>query len=130
MSDEDKFNYSYYAPNESERREIENIKKQYIFAPKREDKLERLRELNKRVTQPPMIVSLTMGIIGVLITGLGMAMVLEWNIMVWGIIVGVIGLAVAAVAYPVYREILNRNKRRYGRQIIELSNELLNEKGK
>lgn len=122
----DKFSYTYSAPSESERREIESIKKQYTAAPKNEDKLEKLRRLDMRVTQPPMIVGLIVGIIGTLIMGLGMAMALEWNIMLWGIVVGVIGIALAAAAYPVYRVILKRNKRKYGQLIIELSDELLN----
>lgn len=84
MNDEYKFNYSYSAPNESERREIESIKKQYISAPKKEDKLERLRDLNKRVMQPPLIISLTIGIVGTLVMGVGLTMVLEWNIVAWG----------------------------------------------
>lgn len=125
MSD-NKFNFTYSAPSESERREIESIKKQYVAATGKEDKLNRLRNLNKRVTRPPMIISLAIGISGTLIMGAGMTMVTEWNIIVWGVIVGVLGVVIAAVAYPVYRAILNRNKRKYGRKIIELSNELLN----
>lgn len=127
MSNEDKFHYTYSALNESERREIESIKKQYISAPVADNKIERLRTLNQHVTQPPLIISLTIGIIGTLIMGLGMAMVLEWNIVIWGVIVGILGVAIAAVAYPIYRVILNRNKRIYGQQIIEFSNELLND---
>ena len=126
MSDNDKFSYTYSAPNESERREIESIKKQYTSTPKKEDKLERLRSLNRRVTQPPMIVGLLIGILGTLVLGVGMTMSLEWNLLLWGVIVGIIGIALAAVAYPIYRAILKRNKHKYGQQIIELSDELLN----
>lgn len=126
MSKENKFDYVYSVPTENERREIESIKKQYMAAPKEESKLENLRNLNKRVTQPPLIVGLTMGVIGTLVMGLGMTMVLEWNLWIGGVIVGVLGIAMIAVAYPIYRAVLNRNKKKYGRQIIELSNELLN----
>lgn len=126
MSKENKFDYVYSVPTENERREIESIKKQYMAAPKEESKLESLRNLNKRVTQPPLIVGLTMGVIGTLVMGLGMTMVLEWNLWIGGVIVGVLGIAVIAVAYPIYRAVLKRNKKKYGRQIIELSNELLN----
>lgn len=128
MNDEYKFNYSYSAPNESERREIESIKKQYISAPKKEDKLERLRDLNKRVMQPPLIISLTIGIVGTLVMGVGLTMVLEWNIVAWGVMTGILGAAIAASAYPIYKAILNRNKRKYGERIIELSDDLLNAK--
>lgn len=128
MNDEYKFNYSYSAPNESERREIESIKKQYVSAPKKEDKLERLRDLNKRVMQPPLIISLTIGIVGTLVMGVGLTMVLEWNIVAWGVMTGILGAAIAASAYPIYKAILNRNKRKYGERIIELSDDLLNAK--
>lgn len=126
MSKENKFDYVYSVPTENERREIESIKKQYMATPKEESKLENLRNLNKRVTQPPLIVGLTTGVIGTLVMGLGMTMVLEWSLWIGGVIVGVLGIAVIAVAYPIYRAVLNRNKKKYGRQIIELSNELLN----
>lgn len=126
MNNEDKFNYVYSAPTESERREIESIKKQYMPTSEKEDKLEILRKLNQRVTQPPIIIGIAIGITGTLIMGLGMTMVLEWNIVVWGAIIGIIGVAIAATAYPIYKAILKRNKKRYGQQIIDLSNELLN----
>ncbi|MDE6505533.1 MAG: hypothetical protein K2L42_06680 [Clostridia bacterium] len=126
MNDKDKFEYSYTAPTKEERREIERIKNQYIVSEKKEDRLENLRKLNKKVNLPPMVIGLAAGIAGTLIMGLGMAMVMEWGVMVWGVTVGIAGAAVAAVAYPIYRAALNRNKRKYGKQIIDLSNELLN----
>lgn len=126
MNNEDKFDFSYAAPSEQERREIESIKRQYMPTSKKEDKLLELRGLNKKVVQPPLIIGLTIGIFGTLIMGVGMAMVLEWGIMVWGVTVGVIGMASAVASYPIYRAILWRNKRKYGQKIIELSNELLN----
>ena len=126
MSNDKKFNYTYSAPNENERREIESIKKQYAPAADGENKLERLRSLNKRVNQPPLILAVVIGVIGTLIMGFGMTMVLEWNCTVWGAVVGVFGVAFAAAAYPIRRALLQRNKRKYGQQIIELSNELLN----
>lgn len=126
MSKEDKFDYVYSAPTENERREIESIRKQYMPTQQKEDKLETLRKLNNRVTQPPMIFGLTTGIIGTLVMGLGITMVLEWSVIVWGVIVGLAGIAIISIAYPVYRAVLKRNKKKYGQQIIELSNQLLN----
>lgn len=130
MNNDDKFDYTYSAPTENERREIESIKKQYAPATEKEDKLETLRKLNNRVNRPPTIVGLVVGIAGTLIMGLGMTMVLEWNLVAWGTVVGILGVAVAAAAYPVYKAILKRNKKKYGRQIIDLSNELLNQEVK
>lgn len=130
MSKENRFEYTYSAPTVNERREIESIKRQYVPAQEKEDKLENLRNLNKRVMQPPIILGLVTGVIGTLVFGMGMTMVLEWGIIVWGVIVGIIGAAIVAAAYPVYCAILKRNKKKYGRLIIELSNELLNKNEK
>lgn len=126
MNNKDKFDFSYAAPSEQERREIESIKRQYMPTLKKEDKLDELRGLNKKVVQPPSIIGLTVGILGTLIMGIGITMVLEWSIIVWGIAVGIIGAAIAAAAYPIYRAALGRNKRKYGQKIVELSDELLN----
>ena len=123
---ETKFDYTYSAPTENERREIESIRKRYTPPQENESRLEELRRLNNRVIKPPMIIGWIIGIFGTLVFGAGMTMVLEWDIKVWGIIVGIIGVAIAGVAYPIYKAVLKRNKRKYGQQIIDLSNELLN----
>ena len=44
----EKFNYTYSAPTETERKEIENIKKRYE-TPTGESKFERLRRLDAKV---------------------------------------------------------------------------------
>lgn len=64
------FNYTYSA---SEQQEIKNIREKYAPPTEREDKMERLRKLDASVTKPGMIISLTVGIISVLIFGLGMS---------------------------------------------------------
>lgn len=126
MNNKNRFNFSYAAPSEAERREIESIKRQYLPSTKKENKLEVLKSLNKKVVQPPSILGLTIGILGTLIMGVGLTMVLEWNILAWGIVVSIIGVTIATTAYPIYKAALKRNKRKYGQKIIELSDELLN----
>lgn len=125
---EDKFSYTYSAPSEEERAEIESIRRGYVYEEHTRTDLEKLRALDKKVKNPPMIVSLTIGITGALILGLGMAMVLEWALYVWGIVVGVVGGISVGLAYPVYKRILSKQKRKYGKEILELSNKLLNGK--
>lgn len=126
MNNNDKFDYTYSAPTENERREIEDIRKLYNAPPKVESDLESLRKLNKKVTNPPKAVAAVMCVVGVLIFGLGMALALEWGLYLWGVLVSLAGAGVLGATYPVYRAILKRNKQRYGRQIIELSDKLLN----
>lgn len=124
--DEKKFKYSYSAPTKNERREIEDIKRRYGETPREKSKLERLREMDKKVKRSPTVWGWSLGIIGTLIFGLGLTMILEWKILVFGIIVMLIGCAPIATAYPVYNAVLRLNKTKYGEQIIKLSDELLN----
>lgn len=120
------FHYTYSAPSERERKEIESIRAQYeekTCVP--ETKLEKLRRLNRQVTNTATIVALILGVVGVLIFGGGMSLVLVKGIWIWGVLLGVVGAAVFGVAYPVYRWIFNRNKKKYGAEILQLSEELL-----
>ena len=121
------FNYTYKAPTEEERREIESIKRQYEEPKTEEGKLERLRKLNNYVNGQATALALVAGILGLLIFGLGLTMVLEWSLLIWGIVVMAVGVPPMAVAYPLYNKILKRNKERYGKEILRLSEELLSE---
>lgn len=120
------FEYSYYAPTIKERQEIENIKNQYITKSKTSNKLLELRKLDNMVKNIPMAIAISLGVIGTLIFGLGMSMVLVWNKIGGGIIVGFLGCIPIIFAYPSYKFIFNRLKVKYGSKIINLSNELLN----
>ena len=124
---ENKFVYNYSAPTEDERREIEDIRKQYGGEQIKKDSLTRLRELDKRVKTPPLITSIILGIVGVLIFGTGLTMALEWSLYVWGTVVMAVGVIPVSIAHPLRKSLTKRNKKRYGDEIIKLSNELLNE---
>lgn len=124
---DNQFNYRYVAPSEEERREIESIRDQYFPKEKVESKLERLRKLDFLVKNTAMIIALCIGVIGALLFGLGLAMILEWNYLIAGIILGVVGAVPIGLAYPVYRKVLKHNKEKYGEEILSLSNELLGE---
>lgn len=122
------FEYKYSAPTSQERREIESIRNSYLNKPKGSDKLTRLRKLDSLVKNIPITISLIVGIVGLLIFGLGLAMVLEWNIMVWGIIVSVVGLVPISLAYPINNATEKYLKNKHSDEILKLSEELLNEK--
>ena len=121
------FNFKYTAPTEEERKEIDSIRRQYSPQEKTETKLERLRRLDGLVKNTAIIWSLVLGVVGTLVFGLGLTMILEWNILLWGIVVMATGSIPMALAYPVYKWILKKYKNRYGDEILRLSNELLNE---
>lgn len=124
-STNERFNYTYSAPTAEERREIDGIRKQYL--PEEEDKLGRLRALDRRVNRPPACIALILGVIGCLTFGLGMTMVLEWGLAIGGSVTAAAGAAVMAAAYPLHRFLLKRNKERYRGEVLRLSDELLHE---
>ena len=125
----DQFNFTYTAPSQEERREIESIRRQYTNQPiENENKFERLKKLDSLVRNTATVWALVLGVIGTLIFGLGFSMILEWNIILWGIVVCAVGAIPIAIAYPVYLLVFKKLKKKYGEEILKLSEELLNDK--
>ena len=130
MTNNNKFEYTYTALSERERQEIISIKNNYAPTTKKsETKLERLRRLDNKVNGTATITALVLSIPGTLIFGTGLTMVLEWNLILWGIIVSVVGVIPIALADPLYKYVLNKGKKKYGAEILKLSEELLEIKG-
>lgn len=122
-----KFEFKYAAPTQKEREEIKNIQNQYKQKKQSETKLEQLRKLHSKVQNIPAVVALSLGFVGILIFGLGLAMVLEWNLLVWGIVVSAVGCVPMGLAYFAYNNIYTKLKNKYSSTILDLSSELLNE---
>lgn len=123
----EKFEYKYSAPTKDERKEINNIRNQYLPKSLEENKLDRLRNLDFKVKSVPTTISLSIGIIGLLVFGLGLTFVLEWNDFIVGIVIMIIGVIPISLAYYINKFILNKMKNKYGQEIIRLSDELLSE---
>ena len=119
------FRYSYTAPTEKERKEVESLRRQYA-AEEGGDKIEQLKKLDKQVKDPPKILALSLGIVGTLIFGGGLAMTLEWGWIVLGCIVSAVGIVPLALAYPMYKKLLNKLKKKHREEILKLSEEILN----
>ena len=121
-----KFDYNYTAPTQAERKEIEALRNKYL--PKEESEknaLEKLRDLDRKVHSLPTMLGIIFGVIGTLIFGLGMAMILEWNFLIGGALVAIVGLVPLALAYPVYKKTLQKQKEKYSEEILSLSKKLL-----
>lgn len=125
-----KFKYTYTAPTEDERKEIEYIKSQYEGKTDRQTKLDTLRKLDGKVKNIPTCVSLILGILGLLIFGLGMAMILEWNLILFGVLIGLVGCIPIGLAYFAYTKLQIKLKEKHSEEILNLSRELLNENDK
>ncbi len=124
----DKFEYIYEAPTKKERDEVLNIKNQYIKENETPSKVDVLKKLDKKVKNLPTIISLTIGIIGTLVFGVSMCFFLEWTALWYlGIPFGLIGIITIIIAYPIYKKVLDKLKKRYSSQIIKLADEILNE---
>lgn len=124
-----KFYYTYSA---NEQEELKRIRQKYQ---PREDKMERVRELDNKVTQKATMVSLILGISGTLVMGLGMSLVLtqlgemlgmqDIVSMAVGIGVGLFGMGFAISAYPVYNKVLKKEREKAAPEILRLTEELM-----
>lgn len=122
----EKFEYKYNAPTQEERKEIENILDGYLPVNSYQSKVRRVKELNAKVQNIPTAYALSIGVIGILVFGLGMTCALEWNKLLLGVLIGVVGIIICAAAYPVYSFKYKKLKDKYSEEIIKLSLELLN----
>ena len=122
MEPNESFEFTYSAP---EQEEIRRIREKYMPRQERQSKLERLRELDEGVTRKGTVAALILGILGALILGLGMSLCMVWELFMPGIPVGVAGMAMAGVAYPVYTRVTEREKERVAPEILWLTEELM-----
>ena len=102
----------------------ESIAKEY--APKDQSKIITLRKLDAKAKLPATIFTYTLGIISTLVFGTGMCLSMQviGNNMVLGIIIGIIGMIGCGVNYPIYTKILEKDKKKYAYEIVELAREI------
>ncbi|MBQ9734921.1 MAG: hypothetical protein IJV95_03570 [Clostridia bacterium] len=126
MSDE-KFEYTYSAFSEEEKREAEYIRSRYLKKDKPQTKLDEIKKLDQKVKNFPTCIGLILGIVGTLIFGTGLTCILEFALVVLGVVLSVIGVGIACSAYFVYEKIDRRLRDKYADTIVSLSNEILEE---
>ena len=121
------FEYTYSAQRQ---KEVEEIRKAYL--PKEEDKMEQLRKLHAIPTQKAQAASLAVGIIGALILGTGMSLcmtelgaALGHLAMVMGVIIGLVGMILVTLAYPIYNRTLKKERNKIAPDILRITDELL-----
>ena len=119
------FEYTYSA---SQQEEIKKIRDKYMKKTHVESKIEQLQKLDKKAENPGMIISIALGIIGTLIFGIGMCCVLVWTKFTLGIVIGIVGIIMLAIAYPAYNYITKKQREKNTPQVLKLIEEL--EQGK
>ena len=95
-NDQNEFKYTYSA---KEQAELKRIREKYTN--KEENKMERLRRLDTRVTQKAQAVSLIFGVVGAMVLGFGMSLIMSdlalilgfkgAMAIIFGVISGIIG---------------------------------------
>ncbi|MBQ7779440.1 MAG: hypothetical protein IJ404_03000 [Clostridia bacterium] len=133
MENKEVYTYTYSA---KEQEEIKAIREKYERPTKTENSMEKLRRLDAAVTQKATAVSLIFGVIGALIMGFGMSLVMSEKLgellgmesvaaMILGIPIGIIGIALVALAYPMYNRIVKKERDRIAPEILRLTDELM-----
>ena len=130
MDNKETFNYTYSA---KEQEEIKAIRKKYAAPEETGDKMAQLRRLDAAVTQKATTVSLVFGIIGALVMGIGMSLIMTdigkmlgtTLALIVGIGIGIIGIVLVCMAYPIYNRTLKKEREKIAPEIIRLSDELM-----
>lgn len=121
------FKMTYSAEQQEE---IQSIRNKY--APKEESKIEQLRALDTAVNRKATTRSVAVGVIGTLIMGVGMSLAMSElgsalgaAALPAGVVIGTVGIAVLALAYPLYNRTLRVEREKVAPEILRLTDELM-----
>ena len=110
---------------------VQKIRTQYTE--KEHTQLDALKAMDHKVKKPANVFGYVFGVISAIIMGAGMSLVMTdigaalglTDAMLPGIVIGVAGLLLAVVNYPLYKKILAARRRKYAGRIIELSDAIM-----
>ena len=130
MENKESFEFTYSA---KEQEEIKKIRNKYTAPEETEDKMAQLRRLDASVYSKATTAALVIGIIGALVMGLGMSLVMTdigaalgtILAMIVGVGIGVIGIVLICLAYPMYTRTLKKEREKIAPEIIRLTDELM-----
>ena len=110
---------------------VQKIRTQYTE--KEHTGLDELKELDSKVKRPANVFSYIFGTISAIIMGSGMSLVMTdigatvgvSDPMLPGIIIGIAGMFMAIINYPIYKGILGARRKKYADKIIALSDKIM-----
>lgn len=110
---------------------VRKIRTQYTE--KEHTQLDELKKLDQMVKKPANIFAGVFGILSALIMGSGMSLIMTdigsvigmHDAMAPGIVIGVAGMVMALVNYPVYKGMLGSRRKKYAGRIIALSDAIM-----
>jgi hypothetical protein len=105
------------------------------YLEKQTTELDTLRALDTRVRRPAAVFAYIFGSISAVIMGAGMSLVMTdigatvgiADPLIPGIVIGIVGMILALINYPIYKGILGSRKRKYGAGILALSEKIMKE---
>ena len=112
---------------------VQKIRTQYTE--KQHTELDALKKLDAKVKRPANVFAYAYGSVSAIIMGTGMSLVMTEigeiiglaSAMVPGIVIGVVGLAMALDNYPIYKAMMKSRKQKYANEILTLSDKIMNE---
>ena len=110
---------------------VQKIRTQYTE--KEHTGLDELKELDTKVKRPANVFAYIFGSISAIIMGAGMSLVMTdiaetvgiQNPMLYGIVIGIVGMFMAIINYPIYKGILGSRRKKYADKIIALSDKIM-----
>lgn len=112
---------------------VQEIRTQYTAKSNEESNLDALRRLDAKAKRPANVFGYVFGSIGAIIMGAGMSLVMTdigamlgiSNTMPLGIAIGIVGMVMTIVNYPIYKAILTSGKKKYADRILSLSEKIM-----
>lgn len=113
---------------------VQKIRTQYMEKDSSQKELDYLRELDAEVKRPANVFGYVFGTVSAIIMGAGMSLVMTdigtqlgiSDPMVPGVIIGIAGLLMAIINYPIFKTILSSRNNKYSGKILELSEKIMN----
>ena len=110
---------------------VQKIRTQYTE--KEHTSLDELKELDRKVKKPANVFAYLFGSLSAIIMGAGMSLVMTdlgstlgmGDAMAPGIIIGIVGLGMALLNYPIFKKFLSSRKEKYAKQILALSEKIM-----
>ncbi len=111
---------------------VQKIRTQYTE--KENTQLDALKKLDIKVKKPADVFAYLFGSLSAIIMGSGMSLVMTdigeiigiADAMIPGVVIGIIGMLMAIINYPVYKKFLASRRKKYSKVIISLSDKILN----
>lgn len=110
---------------------VRKIRTQYTE--KEHTEFDALKKTDKKVKAPANAFAYIFGSVSALIMGAGMSMIMTdigesvglGDPMISGLVIGIVGMFMAIINYPIYKRILICRRKKYANKIIEISDKIM-----